>query len=325
MRRRDFITLIGGGAVVWPLDVRAQQTKTAVVGFLHSASPQQYHGVVDAFRRGLKETGFIEAQNLTIELRWAEDQIDRLPALAAELVRQPVAAIAANSVAALVAKRTTTTIPIVFQCGVDPIDIGLVSSLARPEGNVTGVSFFATRLEAKKLEVMHELIPPAALIAFLVNTNNPQIERLEHEVQTAAHVLGRRILVIRVGKQADFQAAYATMMEQGARAIVIAGDPFLNSTRKDLIALAAQHAIPTIFSNRENVEEGGLISYGSSLPEAYRQVGIYTGRILKGAKPSELPVLQPTKIELVINLKTAKTFGLDIPPAMLARADEIIK
>jgi ABC transporter substrate binding protein len=212
--------------------------------------------------------------------------------LVAELVRRPVAAIASNSVAALVAKTATTTIPIVFQSGVDPVGIGLVSSLGHPGGNVTGVSFFASTMEAKKLEIMHELMPPAALIGLLVNTNNPQLERLEHDVQTAGRVLGRRILIVRAGKQADFQAAFATLTDQDARALVVAGDPFLNSIRKDLIALAAHHAIPTIFSNRENVDDGGLISYASNLSEAYRQVGIYR-RILKGEKPSELPVLQP--------------------------------
>jgi ABC-type uncharacterized transport system substrate-binding protein len=245
--------------------------------------------------------------------------------LVAELVRRPVAAIASNSVAALVAKTATTTIPIVFQSGVDPVGIGLVSSLGHPGGNVTGVSFFASTMEAKKLEIMHELMPPAALIGLLVNTNNPQLERLEHDVQTAGRVLGRRILVVRTGKQADFQVAFDTLTEQGARALVVAGDPFLNSIRKDLIALAAHHAIPTIFSNRENVDDGGLISYGSNLSEAYRQVGIYTGRILKGEKPSELPVLQPNKFELVINLKTAKTLGLTLPRKLLARADEVIE
>jgi putative tryptophan/tyrosine transport system substrate-binding protein len=324
MRRRDAFIFFSG-TVIFPLLARAQSSQTTTVGFLHSASPQQYGEVVEAFRRGLSETGFIEAQNLIIEQLWAEDENDRLPALAAEFVRRPVAAIAANSVAALVAKRATTTIPIVFQSGVDPVELGLVSGLGHPGGNVTGVSYFASTMEAKKLEVLHELMPQAALIAILVNANNPQAERQVREVQTASRVLGRRILIVRASKPDDFQAAFATMTDQGARALVVVGDPFFNSRRKDLIALATHHAMADIYSNRENVDDGGLMSYGSNLPEAYRQVGIYTGRILKGAKPSELPVLQPTKFEMVINLKTAKALSLTLSPDLLDRADGIIE
>ena len=324
MRRRDALFALGG-VTVSPLLARAQQSKKPLVGFLHSATPQQYGGIVDAFRRGLSEMGFTEAQNLALEQRWAENHNDRLPALAAELVQRPVAAIAANSVAALAVKAATATIPIVFQSGVDPVGIGLVSSLGRPGGNATGVSYFASTLEAKKLEIMHELMPQAALIALLVNANNPQVERQTNDVRTAGGTLGQRILVVPVRDQADFGPVFATMTEQGARALVIVGDPFLNSRRKDLIALAARHAIPAIYSNRENVDDGGLISYGSSLPEAYRQVGIYMGRILKGEKASDLPIVQPTKFELVINLKTAKLLGLNLPPDLLDRADEIIE
>lgn len=324
MRRRDALIVLGCMTVP-PLRARAQQSKKPLVGFLHSASPQQYGGIVDAFRLGLSETGFTEAQNLALEQRWAENQNDRLPALAAELVRRPVTAIAANSVAALAVKAATATIPIVFQSGVDPVGIGLVSSLGRPGGNATGVSYFASTLEAKKLEIVHELTPKAALIALLVNANNPQVDRQTNDVQIAGSTLGRRTLVIPVRDQADFEQAFTIMREQGARALVVVGDPFLNSRRKDLIALAARHAIPAIYSNRENVDDGGLISYGSSLTEAYHQVGIYMGRILKGEKPSDLPVAQPVKFELIINLKTAKLLGLDLPPDLLDRADDKIE
>jgi putative ABC transport system substrate-binding protein len=325
MRRREFIKVVAGSAASWPLAARAQRTETTTVGFLHSAWPQHYGGVFDAFRKGLRETGFAEAQNLTIEQRWAEDHNDRLPELAAELIRRPVAAIAANSVAALRAKAATATIPIVFQSGVDPVAVGLVSSLGHPGRNVTGVSYFASVMEAKKLEVMHELVPQQATIAVLVNANNPQIERQRQEVEAAGRTLGRQVVVFSVASQADFEPAYSAMAEQGARALVVVGDPFLNSRRRDLIALAARYAIPDIYSNRENVEDGGLISYGSDLAEAYRQVGIYTGRILKGERPGELPVLQPTKFELVINLRTAKALGFVLPPALLDRADEVIE
>jgi putative ABC transport system substrate-binding protein len=324
MRRRDALIALGG-VTVSPLLARAQQSKKALVGFLHSASPQQYGGIVDAFRRGLSETGFSEARHFALEQRWAENQTDRLPALAAELVRRPVTAIAANSVAAMAVKAATATIPIVFQSGVDPVAIGLVSSLGRPGGNATGVSYFASTLEAKKLEIMHELTPQAALIALLVNANNPQVERQTSDLQSAGSTLGRRTLVVPVGGQADFERAFTSMREQGARALVVVGDPLLNSRRKDLIALAARHAIPAIYSNRENVDDGGLISYGSSLSEAYRQVGIYMGRILKGEKPSDLPIVQPVTFELVINLKTAKLLGLNLPPDLLDRADDKIE
>ena len=322
---RSAVLFLIGGIVLCPLFAAAQQIERPLVGFLHSASPPQNGGIVDAFRKGLSEIGFTEGQNLMLEQRWAENQNDRLPALAVELVRRPVVAIAANSVAALAAKAVTTTIPIIFQSGVNPLGVGLVSSLAHPGGNITGVSYFASALEAKKLEVMHELLPQADLIAALINANNPQAERQSQDLQTAGHVLGRRILVIRAISQDDFGAIFANMKEQGARALVVVGDPFLNSRRKDLIALAALHALPAIYSNRENVKDGGLISYGSSVTEAYRQVGIYTGRILKGAKPSDLPVLQPMKFEMVINLKTAKALDLDLPLSLLDRADEMIE
>ncbi len=324
MRRREFIALLGGVALSWPVAAQAQQG-ARVIGFLHSGLPQVNSGIVEAFRQGLRETGYAENKNLKIEFRWAEDHNDRLPALAAELVRRPVTVIAANSVAAVAAKAATATIPIVFQSGIDPVVSGLVASLGHPGGNTTGVSFFASTLEVKKLEVLHELLPQGAVIAVLVNPNNPQAGTQADELQAAAGTLRRPLAILKPGSEGDLEAAFGTLTQQGAKGVVIIGDPFFNSRRKQLIALAARHAIPAIYSNRENVDEGGLISYGASLPEAYRQVGIYTGRILKGAKPADLPVLQPTKFEMVINLRAAKALGLVLPPSLLDRADKVIE
>jgi putative tryptophan/tyrosine transport system substrate-binding protein len=323
MRRRDFIVILCGAAL-WPVAAPAQRGMP-VVGFLHSGSPQVNSGIAEAFRQGLREAGDTESKNIKIEFRWAEDRNDRLPALAADLIRIPVAVIAANSVAALATRAATTTIPIVFQSGVDPLASGLVASLGHPGGNTTGVSFFASTLEVKKLEVVHELIPPAAVIAVLVNPNNPQAETQANELQAAGSMLRRQLMILKAGSEGDIDAAFAALAQQGVKAVVVVGDPFFNSRRKQLIALAARHGIPAVYSNRENVDEGGLISYGASLPEAYRQVGIYTGRILKGAKPADLPVLQPTKFEMVINLKTAKALGLELPAALLDRADKVIE
>jgi putative ABC transport system substrate-binding protein len=296
-----------------------------VVGFLHSGTAQVNSGIVDAFRQGLREVGFTENKNVRIEFRWADDRNDRLSALAAELVRRPVAVIAANSVSAVAARAATTTIPIVFQSGIDPVVSGLVASLGRPGGNTTGVSFFASTLEVKKLELIHELIPEGATIAVLVNPNNPQADIQVRELEAAAGTLGRKIMILKPGSEAALDAAFATLTQESAKALVVIGDPFFNSRRTQLIALAARHAIPTIYSNRENVDEGGLISYGASLPEAYREVGIYTGRILKGAKPADLPVLQPTKFEMIVNLKAARALNLTLPSALLDRADKVIE
>ena len=323
MRRRDFIVIFGGAAL-WPVAAPAQQGM-AVIGFLHSGSPQVNSGIVEAFRQGLREAGYTEGKNIKIEFRWAEDRNDRLPALAADLIRIPVAVIAANSVAALATRAATAAIPIVFQSGVDPVASGLVASLGHPGGNTTGVSFFASTLELKKLEVVHELLPPEGVIAVLVNPNNPQADIQANDLQAAGSLLRRRLMILEAGSESNLDAAFATLAQQGVKAIVVVGDPFFNSRRKQLIALAARYAIPAIYSNRENVDEGGLISYGASLPEAYRQVGIYVGRILKGAKPADLPVLQPTKFEMVINLKTAKALGLELPAALLDRADKVIE
>jgi putative tryptophan/tyrosine transport system substrate-binding protein len=323
MRRRDFIAILGGAAL-WPVAAPAQQGMS-LVGFLHSGSPQVNSGIVEAFRQGLRETGYTESKNIKIEFQWAGDRNDRLPALVADLIRLPVAVIAANSVAALAARAATATTPIVFQSGVDPVASGLVASLGHPGGNTTGVSFFASTLEVKKLEVVHELIPLAAVIAVLVNPNNPQADTQANDLQAAGSLLRRPLMILRAGSEGDLDAAFATLAQQGVKAVVVVGDPFFNSRRQQLIALAARYAIPAVYSNRENVDEGGLISYGASLPEAYRQVGIYVGRILKGAKPADLPVLQPTKFEMVINLKTAKALGLELPAALLDRADKVIE
>jgi putative tryptophan/tyrosine transport system substrate-binding protein len=322
MTRRAIIVSLICVALDWPAIASAQGMP--VIGFLHSGGAQVNAGIVDAFRQGLKETGYTE-KNLRIEYRWAEDRNDRLPALAADLVRRGIAAIAANSVAAVAARAATSTIPIVFQSGIDPVVSGLVASLGHPGGNTTGVSFFASTLEVKKLEIVHELLPRDALIAVLVNPNNPQADVQADDMQAAAAMLKRPITVVKAGSEADINAAFAALKEMSAKALVVVGDPFFNSRRKQLIALAARDAIPAIYSNRENVDEGGLISYGASLPEAYREVGLYTGRILKGAKPADLPVLQPTKFEMIINLRTANGLALTLPPALLDRADKVIE
>jgi ABC-type uncharacterized transport system substrate-binding protein len=309
-------------ALAWPAAALAQGMP--VIGFLHSGGAQVNAGIVDAFRQGLKETGYTD-KNLRIEFRWADDHNDRLPALAADLIHRGVAAIAANSVSAVAARAATSTIPIVFQSGIDPVVSGLVASLGHPGGNTTGVSFFASTLEVKKLEVVHELLPRDALIAVLVNPNNPQGGVQADDLQAAAALLKRQVTVVKAGSEAEINAAFAALGEMNAKALVVVGDPFFNSRRKQLIALAARDRVPAIYSNRENVDEGGLMSYGASLPEAYREVGLYAGRILKGAKPADLPVLQPTKFEMVINLKTANALGLTLPPALLDRADKVIE
>jgi putative tryptophan/tyrosine transport system substrate-binding protein len=309
-------------ALAWPAAASAQGMP--VIGFLHSGGAQVNAGIVDAFRQGLKETGYTE-KNLRIDYRWADDHNDRLPALAADLVHRGVAVIAANSVSAVTARAVTSTIPIVFQSGIDPVVSGLVASLGHPGGNTTGVSFFASTLEVKKLEVVHEIIQRDGLIAVLVNPANPQADIQADDMQAAAALLKRPLTVVRAGSESGINEAFAALKQMNVKALVVVGDPFFNSRRKLLISLAAHDAIPTIYSNRENVDEGGLISYGASLPEAYREVGLYAGRILKGAKPADLPVLQPTKFELIINLKTAEALGLTLPPALLDRADKVIE
>jgi len=323
MRRREFIALVGG-AVTWPLSTRAQQPRMPVIGFLHLGSPRPYAPMVAAFQQGLSEAGFIEARNVAIEYRWAENLSDRLPALAADLVRRGVDVIAPAGGPASVraAKAATTTIPIVFSLGSDPVKMGFVASLNRPGGNVTGVTFLANELEAKQLERLRELVPTADAIAYLVNPSNPNTPAA---VRAAGQVLGRRIHVFNASTERDLDTAFTELGQQRAGALLISPDPLFTSRREQIIALAHRHAVPTMYQFRESVLAGGLISYGVDLNDTYRQHGIYVGRVLKGAKPAELPVVQPTKFLLVINLKTAKTLGLTVPQSILLRADEVIE
>lgn len=280
---------------------------------------------MDAFREGLRTSGYSEDRNVRIEFSWGQDQNDRLPALAAELVRRQPAVIVANSVAALAAKSATATIPIVFMTGGDPVKTHLVADLDRPGGNVTGVSSFDHTLEAKKLEFLHELIPQGAVMAALVNPNNPDLAAQVNGLLTAAHTLGRELTILQAGTEDDFAAAFDFLAQHGVKSLIIAGDPFFNGRRKSLIALSARHSIATVCPDRESVEDGGLLSYGTDRRESFREIGIYAGRILNGAKPADLPVLRPVNIELIINIRTAKSLGLDVSPALLDRADEVIE
>ena len=316
MKRREFIKLLGGAAAsAWPFAARAQQPAMPVVGFLSPLSPGPYMSVVAAFRRGLNEAGFTEGQNVVIEYRWAEGQYDRLPALAADLVRRPVAVIAApgGPSAGLAAKASTATIPIVFVSGADPVKDGLVPNLNRPGGNVTGVAMLLTTLEGKRLGLLREFFPNATLITVLLNQSSPTFDVQLKDVQEAARAVGQQIHILHASSEREIEVAFATAAQLRTEALLVAADPSFNNWRDQIVALAAHYAVPTIFHVREFAVAGGLMSYGTSLVEGYRQAGIYTGRILKGAKPGDLPVLQPTKFELVINLKTAKALGLDVP------------
>jgi putative ABC transport system substrate-binding protein len=325
VRRRDFITLLGGAATTWPLAARAQQTAMPVIGFLRSASLNNATPLVTAFRQGLKEAGYVEGQNVAVEFRSAEGRNDQLPGLVAELVRRQVAVIVCNVTAASAAKAVTSTVPIVFATGDDPIAEGLVSSLNRPGGNVTGVSFLGNALAAKQVELLHELLPKATTIAVLVDTNYQGSVSGLTDVEAAAHSLGQQLIVLHAGRERDLDIASATLAQQRADALIVLGAAFFLSRRDQIIALAAQHGLPAIYQVPDFVAAGGLMSYGASIRDAYRLVGIYTGKILHGAKPADLPVQQSTKLELVINLRTAKALSLPVPLTLQARADEVIE
>jgi putative tryptophan/tyrosine transport system substrate-binding protein len=327
MRRREFITLLGGAAAAWPLAVRAQQPAMPVIGFLGPGSAESDAYRVTAFRQGLNEAGFIDGQNLTIEYRWAEGRNDRLPAMAADLVHRQVAVIVATSLpAALAAKAATTTIPIVFETAANPVKLGLVASLNRPGGNVTGVTQLAEEIAPKRLELLHELLPKASVLALLVNPTASAIaEPQSRVVLSAARALGVELNIVNASTERDFDAVFTKLTELRSGGLVIGGDAFFTSHIEQLAALTVQHAMPAIYQWRAFAAAGGLMSYGSNITDMHRLVGIYTGRILKGDKPADLPVQQATKIELYINLKTAKALGLAVPLSLLARADEVIE
>jgi len=323
VKRRDFIVFLGGAAA-WPLAAWAQQPAMPVIGFLRSTSLADATGLITAFRQGLKEAGFVDGQNVAIEFRSAEDHVDRLPALVADLLRRPVAVIVGNNNSAIVAKAATATIPIVFATGTDPVQEGLVASLNRPGGNVTGVSFLNNLLGAKRLELLRQLVPKATTIGVLVNPK-PDTEAERRDVQAAALALGLQLIILDVSSDRDIETAFATFVQRGVSALLVGGGAFLFSNRERIVALAARHSLPAGYNNRDSVVAGGLMSYATSIPDAYRQAGIYTGRILKSEKPADLPVMQATKFEFVINLKTAKALGLTIPSGVLAHADEVIE
>jgi putative tryptophan/tyrosine transport system substrate-binding protein len=328
MRRREFIMVLGGAAPAWPLVARAQQPAMPVIGFLHSASAAAFAAPLAAFRKGLSEGGFIEGQNVAIEYRWAEGQNDRLPALAAELVRRRVAVMVTpgSTAATLAAKAATATIPIVFVIGADPVKIGLVASLNRPGGNATGINDFGVEIGAKRLGLLHELLPGAVRFGVLVNPDNPFItESFVAELQTAASAIGRQIEVVAARTNGDIDSAFATLVQNRVDALLISPDALFVTRRVQIIMLAVRHTLPALYHRRELAEAGGLMSYGSDLVDQYRQTGLCVGRIIKGEKPAEMPVQLPTRFELVINLQTAKTIGLDITPTLLARADEVIE
>lgn len=326
MRRRDFVSLLGGVAVTWPLAARAQQQAMPVIGFLHGTSLETRRAEVTSFHRGLSDTGYVEGQNVAVEYRWAEGRYDRLPAMAADLVGRQVSVIAAfGTAAALAAKAATTTIPVVFIVGGDPVALGLVVSLRQPGGSITGVTPLNDQLAPKLLELLHELVPKAAVIGYLINPNNATSENLSQQVVVAERTIGQRVHILNASSEHDFDPAFATLDQIRAGGLCVQGDTFFNGRRKQLVALAAHHSIPTIYAFRDYALAGGLMSYGTSLWDAYHQVGIYAARILNGEKPADLPVQQSVKVEFIINLKTAKALGLTFPLSLLGRADEVIE
>jgi putative ABC transport system substrate-binding protein len=325
MKRRDFISILGGAAAAWPLAARAQQVALPVVGYVRSTTAAGMANLEAALRAGLKEAGFVEGHNVGVELHYADDRPDRLSALIADVIRRRAAVLVGNSMAAQAAKAATTALPIVFVTGTDPVRDGLVSSLNRPGGNVTGVSFLVTALVAKRLELLHQLVPKAKTIAALLHRNTSQAETERRDLPPAAQAMGLRLLMLDVGSEHEFEAAFATIVRNGGGALFVGGGGFLNSQRDRLAALSARHALPASYPLREFAITGGLMSYGPSLVDAYRQAGNYAGRILRGETPADLPVMQSVKFEFVLNLKTAKTLGLEVPPMLLALTDEVIE
>jgi putative ABC transport system substrate-binding protein len=327
MQRRDFITFIGGAAAAWPLVARAQQPAMPVIGYLSSRSPGETAALVAAFRKGLGEAGYVEGQNVAIEYRWAEGQYDRLPALAADLVRRVVAVMVTTGgePSALAAKAATSTIPIVFTVGGDPVKLGLVESFNRPGGNSTGVSVLTTAPEAKRLGLLHELMPDAKIVGVLINPKYQEAEAQARELRDAAGTIGQRIHIAYAGSDAELEPAFETLVRERAEALLVGADPFFDTRRDRIIALAGERRLPAVYQFREYPVGGGLMSYGVSLPDGYRQVGSYAGQILKGAKPADLPIVQSIRFEFVINMKTAKSLGLEVPAMLLARADEVIE
>ena len=322
--RREFISALGSAAA-WPLAARAQKSGMPVIGFFRSSSAADSTSLVKAFRQGLKETGFVEGQNVAVEYRWADSQMDRVPAVVAELIGRPVTVMVGNVAPTLAAKAATATVPIVFITGGDPVRDGFVTSMNRPGGNITGVTFLTAEVGAKRLELLRELVPTTTTIGVLVNPHSPVTEADLKAVQGAARGVGQQLIMLEVSSDGDIEQAFATLGQRGAGAVFLGAGAFMFGHRKQLVALAARHALAASYAHADAVEEGGLMSYGPSQTDAYRQAGIYAGRILKGAKPADLPVMQSVKFEFAINLKTAKTLGLDIPPTLLALADEVIE
>jgi ABC-type uncharacterized transport system substrate-binding protein len=327
MKRREFVTLLGASAAAWPLEAYAQQPTMPVIGFLYPGVPELSTGIVAAFRNGLNETGFIEGRNVAIEFRFAYNDNSRLSELAADLVRRRVAVIVTpgSTPSALAAKAATTSIPIVFSVGTDPVEVGLVANFNRPGGNVTGISSLNSELAAKRLSLLHDLLPNAVRFATLVNPGNPNADLLARDAQAAGLAIGRQIEILAASTARDIDAAFASLVKKGADALLVSPDPLLDNRRVQLVTLATYHRLPTIYSFRENVEIGGLMSYGSSAADRDRPVGVYAGRILKGEKRAELPVMRATKFELLINMQTARVLGLDVPETLLARADQVIE